>query len=402
MKLSILQKLNKGTLISFAVFIFATASQFIFDTIGSKYVPEDIFREIITWRSLLIIVAPLVLLGFEQSIIRFTGIPSKILRILNATHIIITIILFILLLVRIISFDIFLFCLTVILYVQSLMISSFLRISNRAAFSQIMLNGWKVIIYSVPLIFFYYSECDYKLNENNSAVSVGLLFVASFILIFFLKGKESVVIYSMGSLRDFITYSLIFAIFIGLLAFSQYFDQLVAAKYFDINELKRYIFFSAFYIAPTTIVATFIGFIITPKFVKMDIENIKLSFWKYFSYLSFLYPIMFLSLYLIEFLLADISADHQKLSDKEYLLFFLLGYFRFIYVLMSAIMGMKSDKSNLMLFFFFCFSGILVQILVLATTFEYVFMSMTLLQLSVLSNWIFRNSGALYIILRKL
>lgn len=398
------KKVFFNIIIPFSVFILATITQFIFDTFGAQLINDTEFSEFVSTRAFILIFTPFFILGVDQAIIRFGGIPSKLKKFF-LVYISIAALAPVSLDYLGFNFGVSLYTIySLVLYGVSMVIGSKFRIEGKNTLAQISINFWRFIAHT-----FVFVASNYSLLYLD--VSPGIVIFSSLVVTFvfisiFTKFKE---LFLDIETVEFVKYSIVFMFFIFLLGFSQYYDQLFVPTIFNGDKLKQYIGMIAFFVSPITVISTFIGFLLAPKISIISLDRVRYEYIKYLKILSVIYPMLYLVIFtLYEFIFHDYLNYQYELSIEVYALLFLIGYLRFVYVLNSSVMGMKGDMKNLGFFFLFCLSGITIQLglfqfiasnLSGVGTFE---MINKLILLAIVLNWIMRNIGATYLVLYRI
>nr|WP_320126395.1 hypothetical protein [uncultured Shewanella sp.] len=380
--------------ISFSIFFIAVLSHFLFDIFAPIYLDSDFFRQVINLRSNLIIFTAFLVLGIDQAIIRFSGVVLNIFKYYFLLLSIIVACSFLGFYFEFINFEILLFIIAVAMYAVGLVLSSIYRIQEQNHKSQLLINGWRLTLHTLAFLF------SSSFIENK-LLPFYLLIFSVFIPLLFFVFRTKIITIELDNKREFVLFAVIFMIFIVMLAFSQYYDQLFASNFLRSDMLKEYIFVSAFFIAPCTILSTFLGFILAPKFAKISNEDVKRKYRKILGSISICYPFFAMALYVVYLIATNILNFKPDYPLVLIFGFTLVGFLRFIYSLNSSVMGMKSHKTGLFYFFLFCVTGIIFQLLILfflATNSgdRIIFYIITAL----IVNWSLRNYGAYYLIER--
>ncbi|EIT6974750.1 hypothetical protein L2596_000862 [Vibrio vulnificus] len=394
-----------NVVVPFSIFILATVTQFFFDTFGAQFISDAEFSEFVSTRAFILIFTPFLILGIDQAIIRFGGIPS------NLKSFLIFYVLLVALLPSIldylgVNFGVTLYAIySLLLYGISMVIGSKYRVEGRNVLAQISINLWRFTSHTSVLILSNYSL--FYLDLTPAAVIFYSMIATVIIIILF--SNPSQLFSGNIETKEFAKYSFVFMLFIFLLGVSQYYDQLFVPNIFNGDKLKQYIGMIAFFVSPITVISTFIGFLLAPKFSKISIDKVKLEYKKHLKFLSVIYPLLYILIFLLyEFIFHEYFNYQYDLSFPVYSLLFFIGYLRLVYVLNSSVMGMKGGMKNLGVFFLFCLSGIAIQLVIFQFivdnysvngTFEVVNM---LILLAVVLNWIVRNIGATYLVLYRI
>lgn len=394
-----------NVVVPFSVFILATITQFFFDTFGAQFISDAEFSEFVSTRAFILIFTPFLILGIDQAIIRFGGIPSNLKSFL-IFYVLLAALLPTILDYLGVNFGVTLYAIySLLLYGISMVIGSKYRIEGRNILAQVSINLWRFISHTLVLIL-----SNYSLFYLDMAPAMVIFYsMIATVVIVILFSNPSQLFSGNIETKEFTKYSFVFMLFIFLLGFSQYYDQLFVPKIFNGDRLKQYIGMIAFFVSPITVISTFIGFLLAPKFSKISIDNVKLEYKKYLKFLSVVYPVLYTSIFLLyEFIFHEHLNYKYDLSFPVYSLLFFIGYLRLIYVLNSSVMGMKGGMKNLGVFFLFCLSGIAIQLVIFQFivdnysvngAFEVVTM---LILLAIVLNWIVRNIGATYLVLYRI
>ena len=380
--------------VAFIVFGGATLSQFLFDIFAHNFISGDVFREAISARAIIIMCAPIILLGIDQALIRFGAIPAHAWLIYKfffwISLLIIT--LSLLLFTNVIEYIYIVFA--AYLYSYGVLVGSKLRVSGNNIGAQICISLWKLFFHlSIILLSIWF------VLEKQSVYPV----LISALLIPILIGenvKKVQVIGDSVSNNEFSTYSFIFLFFILMLGASQYIDQLYASIVMNDELLRLYIALIAVFIAPSTVLATFLGFILAPIFAKESVVNVKLAYKKYIKLTLLAFPFVFLFTYLLYKILVSYELfPSGKVHVDELILLYLIALLRLVYCINSAVMGMKSGKKSLFYFFLACVLGLGLQCAILLFMSN---ISLVIILFSVFINWLVRNVSAAFLIERTI
>lgn len=384
------------SLLAFIIFGLSTLSQFLFDVFAIHFVTDEIFREVVWTRAVVIMAAPLFLLGIDQALVRFGGIPEIVLR-KYKYFIVISAVFLISLIVIFAENKLYIFLIFAIyLYSLSVLLGSQLRWDGKNVPAQVLICSWKFTFHLGVAVISAYSLL--------SVDWIFLMLLGVLLLPLILTGKNVNLkrLDENISDKEFISYSFIFLFFILMLGASQYTDQLFASIALPSELLKFYIAITAMFIAPATVLSTFIGFMLAPKFARSDLKAVKLMYRKSVKAILLLYPILFfITFFIYRVLLKYDLLPIDTIAVTDFVLLYFIALSRLLYSIHSSVMGMKSDKKNLLYFFIACVLGLVLQIVILLNASAYGTYSLSIILFSVLVNWLIRNVSASLLIEKK-
>lgn len=366
----------KRTVFSLFFYTMGLVGLFLTDLLINHYFSSQDIKTWVLNKSLMMMVGPLLLLGYNNNFLRY---PEKIKVNLNLTF---KLLLFWLILA--IFFEYLLVLefspLLAVFFAFNLMITSFLRINRDNLIAQINQSIWKILLFIlVVLVVFIGFPIDY--------FYLLLLFFLLIPTILAVDFKKLNTCQSNSSLtkeeHKFARQMLLSAMLLNIATYGELF---LLANFYSPDIVSEYFLYFTLFTASGIFISGFLGFYLTPKIRNNPIRTI--------NYVSFNVN----KIYFLIFLIASINfligvtylyAFENKIDYVLVLSFLILGVLKILYIWPTARMGALANSINLKEFLI---SNLLLTILYILLILSFVYFNLNIyyIVLIVLFNWVLR------------
>lgn len=391
------------------VFIVFAMVQLTLDIISPLVLTPTDMSNWVGLRTILLGVCPLLLFGFDQYYIRQGQISLSFKKVIGFLLLIQVCILSIIL----VSFRLenfishYFMCNAVIFF---LIASVLLRAKSRFILAQLQFHGWKLLALISLLVIQF---TDISSETFIKLLSIMMLVALSVSVAYFFNLNNQGV--SSNQSKDVADHPekiqpLIFFVFAVTLSFANYFEHYIIFKVLSPYRVGEYFTHVIIFGGGWMLISNAAAFYLTPQITKVDTAHLVKILNKKNICLS-LGAIILFSIFAVMMGSLAYQFFYTNTYELNYFLVMIVTIsflLRFLYSLISSIVGMKSPPEDVRLFLNICLAGLSSQ-LIFFFVFYYlsIFNSLDLnlmyiIAFSTLLNWTFRLSGGIYIFIKLL